>query len=119
MMNEIQVYHTKLYYATNNRNVELMSYILHELEEVFKVVVNVHKQHDGLQINELVNNTMLPVLKEFEQVVEREDTSSFNQSFEYLTVACNKCHATAEHNFIRIKNPSAETFLNQNFETIQ
>jgi len=117
-MNQIQVYHVKLSLAVSENNNELVSYLIHELEEQFEKVVIVHKTHDGIALNEIADQTIFPALHDLEQANERKDSLSLVQSFESLTVSCNKCHVSTGHSFIRIKRPEANPFLNQDF-TVQ
>jgi hypothetical protein len=118
MMNQIQVYHTKLYHATINQNTALMAYVLHEIDEVFDDVLYVHNEHDGVEIGKIAANTILPALSDFEKIVANKDTAKYIEAFDYLTVNCNKCHVTSGHEFIRIGNPTQDSYLNQDFKRL-
>lgn len=114
-MNQIQIYHTKFYFAMKNDNRDLMKYINHELEENFEDVVENHAFHDGVNIEELAQNTILPALEELEEKVNNSNIESVNQAFDYLTLNCNKCHSASGHTFIRINYPESNSYLNQDF----
>ncbi len=114
-MNQIQLYHAKFYFAMKNDNKELMQYINHELEENFEVVVDHHALHDGVNIAELAQNTILPALESLEQSVENGVNEDIIIAFDNLTLNCNICHSASGHSFIRIKNPEGISYLNQDF----
>ena len=74
--------------------------------------------HDGINLEELAQNTVLPSLHELEEKVKLNDHTSMSQSFDNLTVSCNKCHSASGHSFIRIKVPEGESFPNQDFRRL-
>ncbi len=114
-MNLIQIYHTKFYFAMKEGNTEVMTYVHHELEENFESVVENHGDHDGIDIAGVAKNTVLPALEELKKSIDSKNDSLILQSFEFLTVTCNKCHYASEHPFIKIKYPEGESYLNQDF----
>ena len=115
LMLRVQSHHSKLYLALEGQNKDLASYIVHELEEHFEELENVHNIHDGVQLGGIAKKTIWPALHELEVAMESYDSSIVFQKFENLTLMCNKCHKASGHSFIRIKKPDANNFPNQEF----
>jgi len=115
MMLSIQAHHTKLYYASQNSNWKLSSFLIHELEESFEDIQEFHPQHDGIDLKELIEEMPLPILKDLDSAVKNQNGQKFKANFNNLTNLCNSCHAATNHSFIKIQIPEKGSFPNQNF----
>ncbi|MCS7020120.1 MAG: hypothetical protein RMJ87_13985 [Cytophagales bacterium] len=114
-MVQVQVYHAKLYFAGAAQNWKLADYYVHELEEALEDVEQLHPEHEGVKVAELVKAMALPEVENVAKAVEQQDAVAFSAAFEKLTHSCNQCHQAAGKAIIRIKIPQNAGLPNQDF----
>jgi hypothetical protein len=117
LMAQVQTQHAKLYYAGHSQNWELAAYSLHEINEALQAVQTFNDQFEGFPtpLSELVPSLVGPPLGEIHSAIRARDPARFAQAFASLTEACNSCHATLNHGFIRVHTPQGGEFTNQRF----
>lgn len=117
LMAQVQIQHTKLYYAGHEKNWELADYTLHEMNEALQAVQTFNDQFENFPtpLSELVPNLVGPSLAQLNDAIRARDAARFEEAFDGLTAACNACHATLQHAFIHIQRPAGAAFPNQKF----
>ncbi len=117
LMAQVQVQHAKLHYAGSAGNWPLAGYALHEINEALQAVQTFHDQFEDFPtpLSELVPSLVGPPLGEIHSAIRAQDRAAFGKAFDSLTQACNACHATLDHGFIRVQTPQAPDFTNQRF----
>ena len=117
LMAQVQVQHAKLYYAGRARNWQLAAYTLHEINEALQAVQTFHDAFEDFPtpLSELVPSLVGPPLAEIHDAIRSKDSARFDAGYQSLTMACNTCHATLDHDFIQVQVPAAREFANQKF----
>jgi hypothetical protein len=117
LMDQVQIQHAKLYYAGRSGNWELADYTLHEMNEALQAVQTFNDQFEDFStpLSELVPTLVGPSLGALNEAIRARSKAGFEQAFTSLTAACNACHATLKHGFIRVQPPAAPGFPNQKF----
>jgi hypothetical protein len=93
-----------LWYAGRSGNFELAKYELHEMEEVIEGIEPLQKVENGV-------NAM-------EEAVEAKDKVAFEKAYRETMKACNACHTSSAHEFIRIGIPVRKPVVNRDYEPI-
>lgn len=117
LMAQVQIQHAKLYYAGRAQNWQLAAYTLHEINEALQAVQTFNDQFEDFPtpLSELVPSLVGPPLGELHGAIRAKDSVRFDAAFDSLTGACNACHVTLDHGFIRVQAPTAREFSNQRF----
>lgn len=117
LMAQVQIQHAKLYYSGHARNWELAGYALHEINEALQAVQTFNDQFEDFPtpLSEVVPALVGPPLGEIHSAIRAKDSARFESAFDSLTAACNACHATLDHAFIKVQTPAAADFSNQKF----
>jgi hypothetical protein len=110
-----QMRHLKLWLAGQAKNWPLAEYELDELGEGFDDVIKFFPVKDDMQIAQMAENTVVPVLKDVKGAIKAKDAAKFTAAFDKLTAACNACHQSANHAFIVIQRPTTSPYTNQSF----
>ena len=111
-MSGIQVHHAKLWFAGESGNWKLADF---EVKEILESIADIRKYcTDRPEINSLV--IIEPALDSISRAIRNNNASSFKNSFALLTIACNACHRTTQHEFNVIQQPQAPPFSNQDFK---
>jgi hypothetical protein len=114
-MERIQSFHSKLYFAGINNNKLLLEFYIHEIKEEMDVIAGAGIFDEGVNISE---NMKVWGIRNVNKFSEEMATPQFNfkNSFKELTNACNSCHQSTGHPFIKIIEPTAPSFFNQDFK---
>jgi hypothetical protein len=114
LMGVIQVHHAKLWFAGTNENWKLVEFEIHEIEETFEKISELH----GNRYNDskLVPALALPFLKSTREAAQNKDLPAFKERYNQLTAGCNSCHSDNGFDFIVIKTPTEPVFTNQDFK---
>jgi hypothetical protein len=110
-MSNIQVHHSKLWFAGINQNWELADFEIHELEETFEAIKKYQFDRDESKMLTVIN---LP-LDSIKSAVADKNPVSFKKSFTLLTNTCNSCHQAVKFEFNKVKIPNSPPFSNQEF----
>ena len=122
----IQRYAEKLYFAGVNDYAPLAQFYVEELEETFEAVESGGYVEEGREVAELVQTVALPAVEGVERAVAAQALSTgasgsagaralFEARYAGLVQACNSCHETTGHGYVRIVVPQASGFPNQDF----
>jgi hypothetical protein len=111
----IQRHHAALSFAGQAGNWELASFELKELEEGFDDARQFQPLHEKVDVKQLLDSILPPVLKPLHESIEKADKQLFAKGFEALSSACNGCHQAANVAFIEIVEPSAPPTVNQKY----
>lgn len=115
MMNSIQRYHLKLWFAGQNENWDLADFELHELEEVFEMIEEYKAGKDYIPMIP----TIYPAIENLEVAIKAKDKNSFEKNYLHLTNTCNTCHKSTGHPYVVIKIPQENPYSNQSFTVEQ
>lgn len=110
-MSQMQVYLHKLDLSVQAENEKLISFYLHELEELSEEIVGEVDTYDGFPVGELTESMLIPRIEEMEESLEGGDVSA---SLTRLIDTCNACHVATDHGYIRITKVGSNPF-NQDF----
>ncbi|MHC4955270.1 MAG: hypothetical protein ACYTGZ_15560 [Planctomycetota bacterium] len=107
-----------LWYAGRSGNFELAKYELHEMEEVIEGIEPLQKVENGVNINGVLAALENTQLKAMEEAVEAKDKVAFEKAYRETMKACNACHTSSAHEFIRIGIPVRKPVVNRDYEPI-
>lgn len=110
-MSQMQVYLHKLDLSVQAENEKLISFYLHELEELSEEIADEVDTYDGFPVGELTESMLIPRIEEMEESLEGGDVSA---SLTRLIDTCNACHVATDHGYIRISKAGSNPF-NQDF----
>ncbi len=111
-MSNIQLHHSKLWFAGLNQNWELAEFEIHEIKERFD---DIEKYQEDKKETEMI--TMIkPFLDSLDKTIEEKDINKFKINYGSLTNTCNRCHKVNNHEFIEIKIPDFKSISNQIFK---
>ena len=111
-MGNIQVHHSKLWFAGKNENWELAKFEIHEIEENFEQILRHQKDRKETAMVPII----YPVIDSVSKAIEVQDYNKFKNNFRSLTNTCNMCHKANEYEFIEIKVPDVQSINNQVFK---
>ena len=110
IMSAVQLRHSKLWTAGQQKNWELAAY---ELELVKGSLTEAIALYADIPVE---NITMVePPLKSIESAIAARNSAAFGKAFGDLTTGCNTCHQSIGRGFIVMKMPTASPFSNQSF----
>lgn len=113
LMGTIQTHHAKLWYAGTNENWKLAEFEIHEIEETFEKISELHG--DRYKAGQLIPALVLPFLESTRDAAQNNDLPAFKERYGQLTAGCNSCHVDTGFEFIIIRTPSEPGFPNQQF----
>lgn len=115
-----QRYAEKLHHAGMAGNAALAGFYLEEIEEVAETVKAGNYVEGGRELTPMVDRHLLPAVAGLERAVEAHADSAaaraaFDAAYARLVLACNTCHVSARHGFVRIRVPEGNSYPNQAF----
>jgi hypothetical protein len=111
----VQPHHIKLWFAVSAGNWKLAAYEADELAEAFEDISSYQTTWKGVPVAELVKAIIEPALRKVDAAIKANDAEAFKPAYGALTAACNSCHTKARHEFLVIKVPTADPFLDQSY----
>ena len=115
MMVDIQLRHSKLWYASQAKNWRLADYELRQLSSSFDRVT---KFYPDVPASALTETNKLANL--IGKSVAAKDDAAFDISFDRMTAECNSCHRASDRTFIVIRKPTFPSpYSNQVFAPAQ
>jgi hypothetical protein len=117
MMSLQQMRHTKLWFAGQAENWDLVAYELDELGEGFDDIVKYHPTHKESPVapKDAIPRMVTQPLTDLRSVAEKKDHAAFAQAFDAFTAACNNCHQATNFGFNRVQRPEMNPYPNQLF----
>jgi hypothetical protein len=113
----IQPHHVKLWFAGIAGNWRLAAYEANELNETFDDVVTYQANWHDLPIGKLAETLIRPQITRVAAAIAAKDTRQFKNVYADLTVACNRCHRIAAHEFIEVIIPANNPYADQNLRS--
>jgi hypothetical protein len=111
-MSNIQIHHSKLWFAGINKNWKLAQFEIDEITETFDNIKKFESEREEVKVMPII----YPAIDNIKSVVKSENLSSFKSSFITLTNTCNACHRAVKYEFNKVKIPDSPPFSNQVFE---
>ena len=111
-MSNIQLHHTKLWFAGQNQNWKLADF---EINEIKETIANIKEYcPDRVEVKSI--GIIDPAIDSISNAVHSGNSSQFKNSYVLLTTTCNNCHQSTEHSFNVIKIPDSPPFSDQDFK---
>jgi hypothetical protein len=115
----VQPHHIKLWFAGISGNWKLAAYEANELDETFDDVVSYQGNWHDLPISSLVQALIRPQLKSISAAIAAQDLTRFKSAYAGLNTACNRCHMSAQHEFVKIVTPASNPYFDQKVSAVQ
>ena len=110
-MLNIQIHHSKLWFAGQNKNWKLAQFELDAINEVIKNIQQYCKNRPDVNSIEMIK----PSISNLKHAIIVKNSSYFSKSFQILTETCNNCHRSTKQEFNEITIPNGKPFSNQKF----
>ncbi|MBS1656454.1 MAG: hypothetical protein JSU05_16485, partial [Bacteroidetes bacterium] len=110
-MSSIQVHHNKLWFAGQNQNWKLADFEIHEIMEAIDNIKELETDRPESKKIDMLN----PALDSINHAIQEQNSTSFKNSFIFLTQTCNNCHIETNFEFNQVKIPETPPFSNQVF----
>lgn len=114
-MIDIQVHHSKLWFAGKNKNWALAGFEIQKINETIADLVKYQQHRKEISIMGMLARAVDSV----GVAVRKKDLDKFNSTFDYMTKTCNICHMSYDYDFNVIKTPESSPFTNQEFKPIE
>lgn len=111
LMLNIQIHHSKLWFAGIKGNWELATYNESLIRSAFRKIRIYHPGDPNTAATAMIDTP----LDSIATAIRLKNAAAFGRSFRMLTVACNNCHAVTKHAFNVIQIPQTEPIGNQDF----
>jgi hypothetical protein len=112
-MTRLQYFSHKTGLSIQAKNESLSRFYLHELEKVIEKLRQV-EGYEGYPIGGLSQNILEPAFEKLEKSVEAKKFDQADMDYESMLNACNNCHKSTEHSYIKIEkrldNPFMQSF---------
>lgn len=119
IMGNLQRYSHKLGLAVQAKNLPLVKFYLHEVEELEHELRGIDSYED-LPIGDSTKKVFSPALELLEgSFASPEDWTRISERYKNLLSSCNACHAVTKHEFIVITEPKQGNSYNQAFESVK
>jgi len=115
LMLNIQIHHSKLWFAGSNGNWELAAYDESLVRSAFRKIRTYHPDDPNTAALSMIDGPMDSVTA----AISLKNAPAFRRSFVLLTATCNNCHAVTKHPFNVIMIPKEEPIGNQLFSPAQ
>lgn len=111
-MGNIQVHHSKLWFAGENENWKLADFEINEIKENLEAIQKYETDRPESEMIPMIK----PALDSVSHAIQKQNLLEFKNSFNLLTNTCVNCHRATKHEFIQIKVPDMQIFRNQKFK---
>lgn len=113
-MGFLQRYNHKLMLAVQARNPEAAGFYLHEMNALSQTIETEVPMYEGMRVGALVDAILVPELDSLGRMIDRTDWDAIDAQTQTVVQACNDCHRSTGHGFIRI-DPRVSNPFNQTF----
>jgi hypothetical protein len=110
IMNEAQIWHTKLWFAGKSANWELAAY---EIGQLKASLVEAASLYEGIPVSNVT--TMVQPVQAVADAIEAKDGKRFAKAYGDLTVGCNGCHQSIGRGYIVMRVPDVSPFSDQQY----
>jgi hypothetical protein len=111
-MGNIQVHHSKLWFAGENENWKLADFEINEIKENLEAIQKYETDRPESEMIPMIK----PALDSVSHAIQKQNLLKFKSSFNLLTNTCVNCHRATKHEFIQIQVPDMQIFRNQKFK---
>jgi hypothetical protein len=111
LMSNIQLHHSKLWFAGENKNWPLAEYNESLIQSAFKKIQLYHGDKPEAKAAFMI----IPAMDSISKAISEKSKGSFERSFLLLTVTCNNCHTVTSHAFNVITIPKIPPVTDQDF----
>jgi hypothetical protein len=111
----IQLHHAKLWFAGQNQNWALADFEVHEIKESLDDIRQFCQDRPEVKAIGMID----PAIDSINNAIQQKNSSSFKNSFYFLTNTCNNCHKATNHSFNVVTIPSNLPVVNQDFKSSQ
>lgn len=111
-MSSIQVHHSKLYFAGENKNWELADFEVHEILEALEDLPKFCGDREEISSLPMIQ----PAIDSINVAIKQKSPSLFKSSYILLTNTCNNCHRATNFGFNVVRIPDSPPFSNQDFK---
>jgi hypothetical protein len=112
LMSNIQLHHSKLWFAGENKNWPLAEYNESLIQSAFKKIQLYHGDNPEAKAAFM----FLPAMDSISNAIRKKDKRSFERSFSLMTVTCNNCHSVTGHPYNVITIPAIPPVTDQDFK---
>ena len=108
-MLELQMRHDRLWWAGESGNWVLAYYMVGELGESVRGIVDSNGDAAELQpqkLSEVMPSIMDPAIKRMQKALATQDKAAFESAYDGLSAACTACHEVAGNTFLIIQRPT-------------
>lgn len=113
LMGNLQYFMHKTALSLDARNIELVKFYAHEIEENLEAVES-WGNYDDFSIGPMAKEILTPEFEKFEAHVDAKDLNAADRQFNMVIDACNSCHKSTEKGYIRMErvttNPYPQSF---------
>ena len=113
LMSNIQLHHSKLWFAGENENWPLAAYNESLIQSAFKKIQLYHGDKPEAKTASMI----IPALDSLSKAISEKNKGAFESSYLLMTVTCNNCHAVTSHAFNAITIPKIPPVTDQDFKT--
>ncbi|MBS1750940.1 MAG: hypothetical protein JST63_13635 [Bacteroidetes bacterium] len=110
-MGNVQVHHSKLWFAGKNQNWKLAGFEINEIKESFDDIKKYCTDRPEIKDIGMIEQPLQNITK----AIEHKNLNEFINSYTVLTTTCNSCHKATNHGFNVITTPKTPPFSNQNY----
>jgi hypothetical protein len=111
----VQPRHIKLYYAGQAKNWTLAGFELNELRGALARIGRTIPTYRKIGVDEAVAAIFAEKIKAVDAAIKAADPAQFTAAYGEMTAACNACHLSLEHPFLKITVPDAANYPDQDF----
>ncbi len=115
VMNKLQRYFNKLWFAGKSENWKLANFYHHEMDEAFEELQEANVIENGQNLSNLSKVMADPGMDELKIAIESNSLDAFGESYIIMMNGCNSCHLVAKHPYIKIIPPTSPAYSNQEY----
>jgi len=110
-MTNIQIHHSKLWFAGINQNWKLADFEVQEIKESLEDIQTFQAEREETKTLPII----FAPLDSVQHAIDKKNLNNFKKSFDLLTNTCNTCHKAVHNEFNKIIIPDSPPFSNQKF----
>lgn len=118
-MGRIQRFHQKWWLAGKAGNADLAKFYLHEMEEAMEEIADAGVTDEGVDVSAAMRTYGLTTVEHLEKTLEKEGVAAMHGEAAMFANTCTSCHLATGHGYIRIKEPAAVDFPDQDFSPVK
>jgi hypothetical protein len=113
LMSNIELHHSKLWFAGENKNWPLAEYNESLIQSAFRKILLYHGDKPEAKAALMI----FPSMDSISNAIREKNKRSFERSFFLMTLTCNNCHSVTNRPFNVIIIPKFPPVTDQDFKT--